>query len=446
MFKKKCILALGLTMALLATACSSGGPVASTGPSPSSAAGSTDEAWEGLAAAKDLSGTITYMHFGDDYERQMYAEMFENYMKKVPNVKIEQMFVPGDDYYTKLQTLGASKTLPDIFYVAETRVTEFAQAGLLSDLTPYYEKYPKLTEDLVEGVLKYGEFDGKPYGHLKDWTSYVMYLNKDLFAEAGVELPTSDWTMDDYLEIAQKLTKKSGDRVVQYGTAVNNYRADWINFMGNFDAPWFKDGKANISDPLSIKGLSYPSKLIETGAAPSPGSVSSTGDTEDRLFIIGKIAMYPSGRWVVPSFRTECDFEWTAIEMPKGTTRVCPLISALVCIGESSKNKDAAANLLSYQMSDEGLLPIMSKGLALPLYKHLLEDPDYVSLPPEADAFIDSAEYLGDQEQVDILKTGKWAQFNDIMRAELSLAFEGKQSIEQAAANIDAKANADVFK
>lgn len=106
-----------------------------------------------------------------------------------------------------------------------------------------------------------------------------------------------------------------------------------------------------FSDAKSLEGLSVMYDLVQDGSAPSPGTVSSTGDSEDRLFVIGKVAMYPSGRWVVPSFRTECDFEWTAVEMPKGTTRTCPFICSMVCIADSSKNKDIAANLLSYQMS-----------------------------------------------------------------------------------------------
>ena len=128
--------------------------------------------------------------------------------------------------------------------------------------------------------------------------------------------------------------------------------------------------------------------LVQAGSAPSPGSVSATGDSEDRLFITGQVAMYPSGRWVIPSFRTECDFEWDAVEMPQGTTRTCPFICSMVCIANSSENKDVAANLLSFQMSDEGLGLVMESALSLPVYSDLMANEDYVNTPPSADAFI----------------------------------------------------------
>jgi len=130
--------------------------------------------------------------------------------------------------------------------------------------------------------------------------------------------------MEDYVEIAEKLTKVENGRTVQYGTAVNNYRADWINFMGNYDSQWFKDGKSNISDPDAIKGLSVQAELIDKGYAPAPGT---TGESEDRLFIIGQIGMYPSGRWVVPSFNSEIDFEWTAVEFLTQKTEILRLTS-----------------------------------------------------------------------------------------------------------------------
>ena len=44
-----------------------------------------------------------------------------------------------------------------------------------------------------------------------------MFLNKDVFAEKNIELPSADWDKDKFLEIAQALTyEKDGEKV--YGT------------------------------------------------------------------------------------------------------------------------------------------------------------------------------------------------------------------------------------
>ena len=187
-------------------------------------------------------------------------------------------------------------------------------------------------------------------------------------------------------------------------------------------------------------------ELVKDGSAPSPGTVSSTGDSEDRLFVIGKVAMYPSGRWVIPSFRSECDFEWDAVEMPKGTTRTCPFICSMVCIAETSENKEAAANLLSYQMSDEGLAQVMESALSLPVYSDLMADDNYVNTPPSKDAFINSAAYLGNASQIEACLTGQWSEYNSMINAGLSDAFEGVTTIEEAVEKIDEQANTTLFK
>ena len=42
--------------------------------------------WEGAEKAAELEGKLTYMHSGDDYEREMYANVFKSYMEYAPNV------------------------------------------------------------------------------------------------------------------------------------------------------------------------------------------------------------------------------------------------------------------------------------------------------------------------------------------------------------------------
>ena len=405
-----------------------------------------DTNWEGAEKAAELSGNLTYMHSGDDYEREMYANVFSTYEQYAPNVSVEQMYVPSD-YDTKLQTLAAADDLPDLFWVGEAGVKRYKDAGMLSELDSVIEEYPQLTEDIIDGVLEFGNIDGQQAAFPKDWTSYVMYLNLDMFEEAGVDVPTNDWTVEDYKEIAAELTQTSedGSRTTVYGTAINNYRADWINWMGNYGADWFADGKSNLSSPEALEGLSVMYDLVQAGSAPSPGSVSATGDSEDRLFITGQVAMYPSGRWVIPSFRTECDFEWDAVEMPQGTTRTCPFICSMVCIAETSENKDAAANLLSFQMSDEGLALVMESALSLPVYTDLMESETYVNTPPSTDAFINSASYLGNESQIEACQTGKWSEYSDIITARLSDAFEGKTTIEEAAQLMAEQPHSTVF-
>lgn len=80
------------------------------------------------------------------------------------------------------------------------------------------------------------------------------------------------------------------------------------------------------------------------------------------------------------------------------------------------------------------------------LSKDLMSDDTYVSTPPDADAFINSAAYLGNKSQIEACLTGQWSEYSSIISAGLSDAFEGKTTIEEAVKTIDEQANTTVFK
>lgn len=167
--KKVLALLLAAVMVFTAAACGQSERADENNAGKTGTAASGDKTGE--TAGKEISGEISYMHFGDDYERQMYEDLIKGYMAKNPKAKINQIYTP-DDYYTKLQTMISSKTTPDVFWFAEGRTAEYAKAGILEDLTNVYEKYPALVEDLIPSLRKFGQYEGKDIAMVKDWTSY----------------------------------------------------------------------------------------------------------------------------------------------------------------------------------------------------------------------------------------------------------------------------------
>lgn len=408
-------------------------------------AGQSQSASSDAGTAQELSGKISFMSWGEEDERLLYEKVLENFQAKNPKVKVNYMFTPND-YYTKLSTMVAGNSTPDVFWLLQSKVPEYVKSGACAVLDPYIQKYPELTADLVDGLLKYGQVDGKTYTIPKDWAAINMYVNVDLFKKANIEIPTSDWTMEQYVDLAKKLTVTENGKIVQYGAEADNYWAFWMTFASSYGGQWFKDGKSNFSDPSVLKGMNVMYDIIKNKTAPSPSVLSSIGQGSDQLFLTGKIAMYPSGRWFVPTCRNDADFEWTAIEMPKGTTRINPVISGTLAMGEKSGNKDAAIGLIRYFLSEEGLGITMAGGLSMPPYKKMLDNEKIVTTPPDAAPFKATASYIETETQYNAAATGLYTKFQDIITPELDNAFNGSQTMEQAAANIDKKANTELFK
>jgi len=389
---------------------------------------------------------ISFMGWGNEQERKLYDAMFKKFEEKNPGVKVNYIFVP-QDYDTKLKTMITGNTVPDVFYVGENVVTEYSKTGKLLELDPYIEAYPELVENFVPGLLEYGKVDGKQYSIPKDWEPYVMYINKDLFEEAGVDIPTSDWTMEDYIDIAKKLTKTEGDKVTQYGAALETWWGPWNVFVQNNGGVWFKDGKANFNNPEVIKGLTVMYDLFQThNVAPSPAATEQAGMGQSQMFETGKVAMFPTGQWMVPTYNQSLNFDWTAVEMPKGVTRVNPIFSGTLAVSADSKHKDEAIELLKYTLSKEGLSDIIGLGLGMPTNTEFFEDPEMLKALPLTEPFKATAEYLDMNVQLEAARSGHFSELMDkYVTPELDAAFNGKQTIEEAVKKIDEKANSELF-
>jgi len=390
-----------------------------------------------------LSGTISFMGWGDESERQIYQDIIDSFMEENKGVKVEYYYTPSD-YYTKLTTMISGGTTPDVFWVVEGQLSNYID--ICENLDPWLKKNPEITNGYLDALLEYGKRDGSVYAIPKDWEPIVMYINEDLFKASGVELPTSDWTMEEFMEIAKKMTKVENGETTQYGVAIDNYRAYWMGFMGAYEAEWFKDGKSNFADPNAMKGLQvmYDS-MVKYGYAPTPSGVSSSGMSSDQMFQTGKVAMYVSGEWSVPTFKQECDFKWSAVELPMGTTRQNCVISGMLCMNKDSKNKEASIALIKYMLSEKGLSETTRRGLSMPPYESLINNAELLKDVPSAETMVATSKYIGIDSQRDAVASGKWSKYHDIIYAELDNAFNGLCTLEEACKNIDTKANSELF-
>jgi len=74
----------------------------------------------------------------------------------------------------------------------------------------------------------------------------MMFYNKKLFDQAGISYPSGDWTWEDFLAIAQKLTRDlDGDGATdQFGAAFSNYFYFWIAWVWSAEAMSLTPGES----------------------------------------------------------------------------------------------------------------------------------------------------------------------------------------------------------
>ena len=215
--------ALLVVAMLLLAACA---PVAPQGAAP--AAG-------GEQAAASGPTTITWAFWGSPEEAASHKIVADAFMKEHPEIQIEIWNQPWDDYFTKIQALWASgdaKVIPDVAFLWPTPT--YAAQGVLENLDPFIEKSGYNLDDYWPGLLESAKYEGSVYGFPRDIEVNVLYYNKDLFDKAGVDYPTDNWTWDDFLAAAEKLTVKDASGVTErYALAAEGGKwAKWVNQNG----------------------------------------------------------------------------------------------------------------------------------------------------------------------------------------------------------------------
>lgn len=187
------------------------------------------------AMAEGEPVTIEIMNWNGGGEQKAQLEAIAEYLELNPNVKIELTTVTDGSYMAKLNTLVAADATPDIYYIAETSAIQWGLNGVAMDLVPLYAADGiDMYEHFIPASL-YGS-DGKVYGLAYGVVNIVMYYNKTLFDQYGIEYPSRDpnnaITWDEYVELAKKLTVDmngktaadegfNADAVMTYGTKIN---------------------------------------------------------------------------------------------------------------------------------------------------------------------------------------------------------------------------------
>ena len=83
--------------------------------------------------------------------------MVAQYEKEHPDIDIEENFIPYNEYLSKMNTMAAADSLPDVFKMPEGSVLEWGSKGALLDLAPLYEKAGVKPEDIMLENYKHHE-------------------------------------------------------------------------------------------------------------------------------------------------------------------------------------------------------------------------------------------------------------------------------------------------
>nr|WP_033404029.1 extracellular solute-binding protein [Paenibacillus fonticola] len=298
------MLGLALSAALVFGLAACGGGAKETQGS-SSNAGNSGTAAEVKAPDKKI--TITFQNiFPDptDPKHQIMNKLVDKYESENPNIKIELDSLNTDQQKLKLKTQAASKEVPDITVVnPAAQMKPFVEANLFAPLNDMLDQNG-LKDTFQEGLLDWYSFDGNIYALPDGNNIAVVYYNKELFEQGGVEVPT---TFEEMLDVVKKL-KEKGITPIAIGEK-DSWTGSFLfmNMLLRTNGPGFLndvlDNKKTFEDPAFLQAVDAFQSLVEAGAF-QEGATSFDYNAGENLFKTGQSAMYFMGSWATGGIET----------------------------------------------------------------------------------------------------------------------------------------------
>jgi multiple sugar transport system substrate-binding protein len=104
----------------------------------------------------------------------------------------------------------------------------------------------------------------------------------------------------------------------------------------------------------------------------TPSDAQKGSYTNAQLFMQGKIAMHLNGRWAVPRFRQDANFNWDIAQFPAGVAgSVVDVDASGWAMSKKSKNKRAAWRFILFLSSERMSKNFTKGGLIIPARKSI---------------------------------------------------------------------------
>lgn len=290
--------------------------------------------------------------------------LFDQYMEKNPNVKIQVEALDDESYKTKFKAYASGSDMPDLVnaWGQPSFLDEVIDAGLLAELNPAdYKDY-----GFIQGALDGFSKDGKLYGLARNTDVMAFYYNKSIFEKYGVKVPE---TYDD-LMAAVNTFKAAGVIPVSMDGSDKWPLSIYINalyqqYNGSSSSKEIREAvkTGDYSNEAWTKSLDQLKKSIDAGIFQT-GFETTDYATSMNLFTNGQAAMYYMGSWEMSMATNENIpeeirnnigvFNMPAVEGGKGTkTDLTAWNGGGHAVTANSKVKAEAIKLLNYMYQPE---------------------------------------------------------------------------------------------
>lgn len=313
---------------------------------------------EGGAAS--LSGTLTFAIWDNNLNDFIESnDMVGKFQEKYPNIDIEVEKIKDDsEYWNTMKMRASANQLPDVMFNKTFTLSRFKD--YLVDLS---DTEAAKNNELAEGYAVDGKILGIP---MTAGYEYVYYW-KDMFKEAGVEVPT---TWSQFEEVSKKLQDYYGKDNKDFMAIACGLKDEWPDYPYMEFMPALESGNGQnwndmakqdepFTDGSDINKAYKKVQSLFTSGVLGKDPLGIGNDQATALFASKKAAIIALGDWGLQNIQNQTDdtSELGTFYLPTRDSESDPF--NVIVQGDSfmgvtthSKNPEAAKAFVEWFYSD----------------------------------------------------------------------------------------------
>jgi len=313
---------------------------------------------------------------------QLMRGLIDEFEKENPYIKVRLQQLTWEYGMDKFVISLAAGNAPDICELGTTWIARFASSNVLLDITGQIK-------DIKDNYFLWDSatYNERIYGVPWLAGTRVLFYNKDLFIEAGLNPNAPPQTWEELLYAANKIHNPKEGR---WGFSI---------YVGEPESPWqeflpfaWSNGSRILSENLkdsffyskeTLEALDFYKKI-------SAYSIMERQSQINELFAEGKIGMQISGSWnlrLIPSINPDLNFGVCLLPKPNADPQARSISFSggeLFVITKNSKYPKEALRLIQFLTSKKNVMEIVRiQQNVVPAHKEVLQDQYYTDHPEQ---------------------------------------------------------------
>ncbi|SES89004.1 carbohydrate ABC transporter substrate-binding protein, CUT1 family [Oceanobacillus limi] len=236
---------------------------------------------------------ITFWHAMSGINGEALEDIVNKFNEQSDSVSVEAIYQGSyDDSLNKLRAVGGSDEAPAIVQVFEIGTKYMSESGFITPMQEFIDSDNFDVSNLEENILSYYQLDGDLYSMPFNTSNAVMFYNKDMFRDAGLDPDNPPSTFSEMIEAAEALSDDD-----TYGFTMATIGWFFEQLMANQGALYLDNDNGRSGDATealvnSEEGLNIFNWLNEMNQAETFRNYGSNWDDPRGPFFAGQVGMY----------------------------------------------------------------------------------------------------------------------------------------------------------